>query len=120
MDAGEIAENGDTGNVLAMECEHTRGLRAEVGGAVGWRNMAMDMLVVHVVCSSDFGKEPCHHLDDVCHRHGTDLELPPCQSLTRNLASLGLCQKLFTGEALDVGQAKDSDPAWGTGLGASR
>lgn len=115
MDAGEIAKNGDTGNVLAMECEHTRGLRGEVIGAVGWGDMTVDMLVVHIICSSDFGQKACDHLDDVCHWHGTDLELPP-----RDVASFGLCQKLFTGKTLDVGQATDSNPAWRTGLGFSQ
>lgn len=41
MDAAEIAQDGDAGDVLAVEGEHARRLLAEAGGALWGRDLAV-------------------------------------------------------------------------------
>lgn len=76
VDAGEIAEDGDAGDVLAVECENAGGLRAEIGSAVGRRDVAMDILMLHVIRGSNLGEQAGDHFNDVRDWHGADLKLP--------------------------------------------
>lgn len=102
VDAGEVTEDGDAGDILAVEREHARGLRAEAAGPVWKRNMAMDTFMVHIVGRGDLGEKACDHFDDVRNRHGADLELPVLRRFSRDLRSRRLCQELLAGKALDM------------------
>ena len=53
MDAGEIAEDRDAGNIFAMKRENTRGLRAEVVGAIGRRDVPMDVFMMLIIGRSN-------------------------------------------------------------------
>lgn len=109
MDAGEIAQNRDTRNIFAVEREYTGRLRSQVGGAVGGRDMAMDVFMVHVVCRCDLSEEPGDHLNNVCDRHRADLVLSLLRTRPRALRSQR--RQVFTGQAVDMRQALDADAA---------
>ena len=58
-----------------MEGKHAVGLLAEARRALGRRDLAVDVLVLPVVCARNLGQEARHHLDDVGHRHLANLVL---------------------------------------------
>jgi hypothetical protein len=109
MNASEIAQDGDAWHVLTVESKHTGGLWAEIVGSVRRGDVAMDVLVVHIVGSRDLGEKTCDHLNDVRDGHRADLELPGLGSMAGNVGSMRLVQKFFTGQTLDVRQAADPD-----------
>jgi hypothetical protein len=71
----EVAEDSDGGNILAMKGQDAGGLRAQIGSSIWRRNVAMEMLVLHVVCGGDLRQEAGDHLNDIGHWHGADLVL---------------------------------------------
>lgn len=115
VDAGEVAEDGDAGHVLAVEGQDAGGLRAQVRRTVGGRNVAMELFMVKIIRGCDLGEQASDHLDDVRDRHAADLELP----LLGPMLGLGGKEDVITSEALDMGQALDADAARRIGLGAT-
>lgn len=115
VDPAEIAENGDTGHILAVEGQDTRRLLTQARGTFrGWY-LAMEMIVLAVVCGCNFGQQACHHLNDVRDGHLADLILGPNVRRVPTLparegAHLREGASIVNGEALDVGQAFDLDP----------
>lgn len=92
-----------------MESQDTVGL-----GTHGWvafmcRHLSMQMFVLHVICSGDFGQEASYHFDDMLYRHSVDVVL---RSLVPALLpeALSIVRKRFAvvvGQALYVGQVSD-------------
>lgn len=109
VDAGEIAKDGDAGDILAMKGENTGRLRTQVGGAVGRRDVAMYVFVVGIVGGGNLGEEACDHLNDLGDGHRADLEVALLRAIARGVRS---GQEFFAGQALDVRQALDADAAW--------
>lgn len=73
--ARQVVENRNRRHIFAMKCKHATGLRTEIRGAVGRRDMAMNVLMLHVVRCRDLCQQACHHFNDVRHRHGADFIL---------------------------------------------
>lgn len=119
MNTTEIAENGDARHIFAVKSEDARGLRAETRCTVWRGNVAMDMVMVHIVGGGDLGEETSDHLDDIRDRHGADLVLAFLQPLPGHLVLMCLGQKLFAREALDMRKIADFDAARRCGLRVS-
>lgn len=109
MNASEITQYCDAWHVLTVESKHTGGLWAEIVGPVRRGDMAMDVLVVHVVGRRDLGEETRDHLNDIRDGHRADLKLPGLGSMARDVGSMRLVQEFFTGQTLDVRQAANPD-----------
>lgn len=120
VDASEVAEDGDARHVLTVKSKHTGGLWAEIVGAVRGRDMAMDVIMVHVVGGGDLGQEARNHLNDVRDGHGADLKLSRLGSMAGNVGSMRLVQEFLTGETLDVRQAANPDATRGVCFGATK
>lgn len=111
VDAGEVAEDGDCGNILAVEGEDASRLRAEARCALGRGDLAMQVLMLPVVGGGDFGQQACHHLYYVGDGHFANLVLRP--DVTGILTSppgrtcLREGTRLIIGKTLNVGKALD-------------
>ena len=100
-DAIEVAEYGNTRNILAVESEHTRGLRTQTGRTIGWRDMSVDVLVIHVIRGGDFGEKTGHHFNHVGDGHGANL---------KHVARSLVLKERLANESLDVGQVANFQP----------
>lgn len=109
VNASQVAQDGNARDILAVECKHTGRLRAQMTGAVRRGDVAMNVFVMHVICGGDLGEETGDHLDDIRHGHGADLKLPRMGAMTGQVRPMGLMQKLFTGQTLDMREAADAD-----------
>lgn len=69
MNAGEVAQNCDAGDIFPMEGKDARGLGAQVGGSLWRGDPTVHVLMVHIVGGSDLGEQPGDHFDDVAHGH---------------------------------------------------
>lgn len=111
MDAGEVAEDGDGGDVFAMESQDAGGLLAEARGALGRRNLAMQVLMLSVVGGGDFGQQSCHHFYYVGDGHFANLVLRPDVIGVLTGAPGRTClregTRLIIGKTLNVGEAFD-------------
>lgn len=94
VDAGEVAEDGDARDVLAMEGKNAGRLGSQIGGAVRRRDVAMNVFVVGVVGGSDLREEAGDHLNDLGDGHGADLEVAWLCAMARVLRP---SQKFFAG-----------------------
>lgn len=108
MNASQVTQDGDGRDILSVECEYTGSLRAKVGGALGWRDVAMYMFVMHIICSCDLGQKPSDHLDDLRDRHGANLILSLLRSRSGSVGA-PRSHQIFTGETLNMGQALDTN-----------
>jgi hypothetical protein len=88
VNSSEIAQDGDAWHVLTVESKHTGSLWAEIVGSVRRRDVAMNVLVVHVVGGCDLGEETRDHLNDVRDGHRADLELPGLGSMAGDVGSM--------------------------------
>ena len=69
MNAGEVAQNCDAGDVFPVERKDAGGLGAQAGGSLGRGDVAMHVFVVHIVGRGDLGEQAGNHFDDVAHGH---------------------------------------------------
>lgn len=107
MNPAEIAEDGYARHVLAVESEDTCGLLAEPRGALGRGYLAVQMVVLPVICGGDLCEQAGDHLDDVGDGHLADLVLRAYVGRVASLAAgqrpgLGEWTRIVDGEALDV------------------
>lgn len=113
MNASQIAENADARYILAMECKHTRGLRAKACCAIrGW-DVSMDLLMVRVIGRGYFRKKSSDHFNNIGDWHRANLILALLVPLPGHSIPLRLGQELFAGKALDMRQITDLDAARG-------
>ena len=77
MNAAQVAEDGDTGDIFPVEGEDARGLLIQRRAAFRRRIMLVDLLVLvlPVIGHRYLGQESGDHLDDVGDRHRADLVL---------------------------------------------
>ena len=75
MDSTEVAQNRNGGDILSVKSEHTGRLSAHRGSILILWDRSVQMVVLSVICGSDFGQKSSHHLDYVSHRHGADFKL---------------------------------------------
>lgn len=87
VDAIEITQYRDAGDVLAMKGQDAVGLRTHGAVAVGSRHLSMQMLMLHIVGGGNLGEKASNHLDDVLYGHAADFIL---RSLVPALVSKAL------------------------------
>lgn len=60
----------------------------------------MNMLMVHIICRSDFGKKTGHHLNDIGDGHGADF----IEAFLRHCLARSLGENLLADKTLDMRQ----------------
>ncbi len=82
MNAAQVAQDGDGGDVLPVEGKHAAAHGARfaavfvLGLSLGLFHMssvAVQSIVLQVVGGGDLGEQSSNHLDDVADRHAADL-----------------------------------------------
>lgn len=111
VDARQVAQDADAGDVLAVEGQDAGGLGTEIRRAIGGGDVPMDLFVMRVVGGGDLGQQARHHLDDIRDRHGADLILPVRHPGPRPWVSLAGGEELLAGQTLDVREVADLDAA---------
>ena len=61
----EIAQDRDARDVLTVECQDTGCLLVQTTGTFWRRNLTMQMFMLPIVRSRDFGQKSSHHFDDI-------------------------------------------------------
>lgn len=107
VNPAKIAEDGYAGHVLAVESEDTRGLLTEPRCPFGGRYLAVQMVVLAIVCGGDLCQQAGDHFDDVGHGHLADLVLRAHVCRIASLPAgerprLGEGTRIVDGKALDV------------------